>query len=269
MTFDPYRPVPTGGYPGAAPVRRSTGGGLVAIGILSTLLLLSELGVLAYDISREGVSYLPVALGFSYEHAVFDVPVGFYGYDTGLSVALLALAIGAFSGGRWVRSAAVVLFAVDAYTSGVFLISQLTDGSGRGHFAEPLTNLLLNLTRVLILVVAVVVAIVVAATRSTIPSGARSGGPVLFDAPAPPPANPYLSYQPQAPQQAAPQQAQPGAPVQPYGSAQPYGSPPSYGSTPSYGSEPYASAQPSTPPRPAAPPPVPPAASAPEDRHPG
>ncbi|WP_371482213.1 hypothetical protein [Kitasatospora sp. NBC_00315] len=202
MTYDPYRPA-VGGYPPVAPVNRGPGGGgLVGIGILALLLLFGELGTLAYDISQEGLGYVPVALGFSYAH-VIPGPSGFFGYDTALSLALLAIAVGAFSGGRWVRPAAVVLLAVDAYSTAASLINQLSGSDAGGGFAYNGTYLTFNLLHVFAVLAAVLVAVIVAATRTTTPPA-----PVF---------NPYTSYGPVptgVPPQSGPTPFQPG-PFQP------------------------------------------------------
>ncbi|MFE2917104.1 hypothetical protein ACFRKE_19040 [Kitasatospora indigofera] len=249
MTFDPYRTPPADGRPGVAPVRRGPDGALIAIGLLSVVALLSELGILAYDISQQGPGYLPTALGISFDHYVQEAPVGFFGYDSALTVALIVLAVAAFSGRRWVRPAAVVLFAVDGYAAGAFLVYELTNEFTAGRFAQPTSSLILNLTRVLAVVLALVVAVVVLATRSR-GAGAGAAGPQQ---------NPYLGYPP------APFPAQPGGPGQPFGSAPAYAQersvtpPPPYAAAP-----PFPPAQPYPPAPPAAPP-----AGPPEDRHPG
>ncbi|WP_199881222.1 hypothetical protein [Streptomyces sp. CB03911] len=250
MTFDPYRTPPADGRPGVPPVRRGPDGSLITIGLLSVLALLSELGILAYDISQQGPGYLPTALGLSFDHYVQEAPVGFFGYDSALSVALIVLAVAAFIGRRWVRPAAVVLFAVDGYSAGAFLIYELTNEFTAERFAQPTSSLLLNLTRVLTVVLALAVAVVVLATRSR-GSAAGAAGPRQ---------NPYPGYP-----QPAPFPAQPGGPGQQFGSAPAYAPPQSFTAPPPYTpAPPFPPAQPYTPAPPAAPP-----AGPPEDRHPG
>ncbi|MET9611281.1 hypothetical protein [Kitasatospora indigofera] len=249
MTFDPYRTPPADGRPGVPAVRRGPDGSLIAIGLLSVVLLLSELGVLAYDISQQGPGYLPTALGISFDHYVQEAPVGFFGYDSALTVALIVLAVAAFSGRRWVRPAAVVLFAVDGYSAGAFLVYELTNEFTAERFAQPTSSLILNLTRVLAVLLALVVAVVVLATRSR-GSGADAAGPQQ---------NPYLGYAP------ASFPAQPGGPGQPFGSAPAYAPAQSVTAPPPYAAAPpFPPAQPYPPAPPAAPPSGPP-----EDRHPG
>ncbi|MFD9124582.1 hypothetical protein [Kitasatospora sp. NPDC059571] len=165
---------------------RRRGGGLVAIGVLLLVQLVSELCVLGYDVARKGPVYLLDALGLTYEDYV-DAPVGFFGYDTALCVALVALAIGAFSGGRWVRPAAVPLLGVGAFQAAAQLGNQLFTAEGRHGFAAPVGHLLLNLTLFLTVGIAIAVAAIVAATRPA--------------APAPAPAPPGLPYPPYVPQQ--------------------------------------------------------------------
>ncbi|MCX5213477.1 hypothetical protein OG689_30135 [Kitasatospora sp. NBC_00240] len=253
MTFDPYRTPPADGRP-VAPVRRGPDGALITIGLLSVVMLLSELGILAYDISQQGPGYLPTALGLSFDHYVQEAPVGFFGYDSALTVALVVLAVAAFTGRRWVRPAAVALFAVDGYSAGAFLIYELTNEFTAGRFAEPFSSLMLNLTRVLAVVLALVVAVVVLATRPRGPVPGAAG----------PQQNPYLGYP-----QPAPFPAQPGGPGQPFGSAPPYTPAPSFAAPPQYtGAPPFPPAQPYTPAPPGAPPATPPA-DRPEDRHQG
>ncbi|MFC8449678.1 hypothetical protein [Kitasatospora sp. NPDC057223] len=217
MTYDPYRP-PGQGYPWQPPAPRTSGGGLVAIGVVALLLLLAELGILGYDISQQGVEYLPVALGFTYDHAAFRAPVGFFGYDAALSVALLALVIGAFSRRSWVRPGAVVLLAVNGYAAAAMTINQLGTSYGRDAFARSPAFLLLNVAHLLSVAAAVIVAVVVAATRPTGPSGAPAA------AAAPNPYAPYPAYgaydRPASPPLPA-QASQPSQPFQPFQSPQP------------------------------------------------
>ncbi|WP_371496465.1 hypothetical protein OG871_11210 [Kitasatospora sp. NBC_00374] len=170
-----------------SPVPRGRDGGLIALGLLLLVQLAIELGVLGYDLSEAGVDYLSTALGFSYQHYV-PAPVGFFGNDTALSVALLVLAVGAFSGGRWVRPAAVAVLGVNAYAAGALLVNQLQENAD--GFAEPVSHLVLNLTVVATLLIAVVVAAVVAATQRREPAPSPSYPP-LYPPPMPPPAPPY------------------------------------------------------------------------------
>ena len=206
MSYDAYRQ-PVGAYPWPAPAPgpapRSSGGGLAAIGVVTVLLLLTELGILAYDISQQGVDYLPVALGFTYSHADLDAPIGFFGYDAALSAALLTIIIGAFSGRTWVRPAAVVLLSVNGYAAAAMTINQLGTSYGREAFAHNLTNLLLNLTHLFSVAAAVIVAVIVAATRATAPrTGAPTGAPYAAYTPYGPPAP--LPTQPASPPPSAP-----------------------------------------------------------------
>lgn len=164
---------------GAQPNRGSGGadgggGGLIAIAVLLLVEVLIELATLGYDLSQAGAGYLLDALGFSYSHFV-DAPVGFFGYDTALTVALLALVVGAFNRGRWVRPAAVVLLATNAYGSAAQLINQLTGAHSRDTFAEPFGHLLLNLGLIAGIVIAIAVAAIVGATRTPRPAAAFPG----------------------------------------------------------------------------------------------
>jgi len=193
---------------GPAP-RTRTGGGLIAVGCLALLQLLIQLAILGFDLSEQGVDYLPTALGLSYTHFV-PAPVGFFGYDAALSVALLALAIGAFSGGRWVRPAAVALLATNAYSAAAVMLNQLFDSDLRRGFAEPFSHLLLNLTQVAAILIALAVTVVVAVTRkpsapaavftpSFPPAPGRSANPPFPPAPAHPVAPPAYPSAPPGP----------------------------------------------------------------------
>ena len=216
MTYDAHRPSGQG-YPWPAPAPRAGGGGLAAIGVVALLLLLAELGILAYDIGQQGVEYLPVALGFSYDHTVLGAPVGFFGYDTALSVALVVLAIGAFGRRSWVRPAAVVLLAVNGYSAATMTINQLGTSYGREAFTQSLAFLLLDVAHLFSVAAAVIVAIVVAATRTTGPTGVPGGqGFQGFQGAAPAP-NPYASPGPYAPPASPPLPSQPSWPAQPPG----------------------------------------------------
>ncbi|WP_030262701.1 hypothetical protein [Streptomyces sp. NRRL B-24484] len=166
--------------------QRARGGGLTAIGVLMLVQLASELGVLAYDVTQKGPGYLLTALGVSYADYV-DAPVGFFGYDTGLCVALAVLAVGAFTGGRWVRPAAVALTSVTAFASLGQVLNQVVHSASRRTFAEPVSHLWLNMTLLLTIGIAIAVAAIVGATRPTAPA-----------APAPVAFHPYVPAQRQA-----------------------------------------------------------------------
>ncbi|GAA4995750.1 hypothetical protein [Kitasatospora paranensis] len=165
--------------------REQSGGGLVAIGVLLLVQLVAELGVLGYDVAQKGPVYLLDALGLTYDHFV-DAPVGFFGWDAAFSVALLVLAVGAFTKGRWVRPAAVALLGVGAYQSAASLLNQLFSATSRQAFAQPIGHLWLNLTLVLSVALAIAVAVIVLATRAPAPAAAPA-----------PPALPYPPYVPQ------------------------------------------------------------------------
>ncbi|MEV6207726.1 hypothetical protein [Kitasatospora sp. NPDC051914] len=166
--------------------QRTRGGGLTAIGVLMIVQLASELGVLTYDIAQKGPGYLLTALGLSYADYV-DAPVGFFGYDTGYCVALVALAIGAFTGGRWVRPAAVVLTSVTGFAALTQVLNQVVFEASRRRFAEPIDHLWLNMTLLLSVGIAVAVAAIVGATR---PAAPVAPAPVAF--------HPYVPAQRQA-----------------------------------------------------------------------
>ncbi|PBC71952.1 hypothetical protein BX265_6567 [Streptomyces sp. TLI_235] len=165
---------------------RPRGGGLIAIGVLLLVQTASELGVLAYDIAQAGPGYLLTALGLSYADYV-DAPVGFFAFDTGYCVALLALAIGAFVGGRWVRPAAVALTSVTGFAALAQVLNQVVFEASRRTFAEPLSHLWLNMTLLLTVAIAIAVAAIVGATRPAAPA-----------APAPVAFHPYVPAQRQA-----------------------------------------------------------------------
>ncbi|WP_033824717.1 hypothetical protein [Kitasatospora sp. MBT63] len=188
-------PYPPAGPPYGAPRPQPPGGrdgSLIALALLLLVQLAIEVGVLVWDFGQAGPDYLGTALGFSFD-AYVQAPVGFFGYDTALCVALVVLAVGAFSGGRWTRPAAVSLLGVNAYAAGAQLINQGGDG-----FAEPVSHLVLNLTVVASLLLALAVAVLVGVTQRRSPER-----PAVQHAPYPG-AQPYQVPQPyqhpQAPQ---------------------------------------------------------------------
>lgn len=187
------------------------------IGVLLLVLLVAELCVLGYDLAEAGAGYLSVTVGYSYAEYV-GAPVGFFPYDTALCAALVVLAVAAFTRRSWVRPAATALLAVNAFSAASGLFNQLVHGSSRAHFADPTSNLWLNLTAVLAVVIGIAVGVVVAATRT---AGTAPGGPGLPAAAFPQAPTPYAPapqaqapYAP-APQAPAPQAAAPYTPAPP------------------------------------------------------
>ncbi|RKE18627.1 hypothetical protein [Streptomyces sp. TLI_171] len=210
--------------------------GLPGIGVLMLLQLLVQGSVLVYDLVQGGLDYLPDALGFSYDHLV-PGPVGFFGSDLAFLLATAVLMFGAFAGGGWVRAAAVVLGAVNAYGAVTQLVNLFTGPNLDHDFAyQPVGHLLLTSTLALTVLLFLITALVVAVTRG----------------PSPAPAYPAAARPPFVPGQAAPfpgpAQAAPwGAPAPGPGPAPaPWGAPAPPSSTP--------------PAPPAAPAPAPPAA---------
>ncbi|MEV4612862.1 hypothetical protein AB0K43_09690 [Kitasatospora sp. NPDC049258] len=179
--------------PAQGPARQPADGGLIAVAVLLLAQLAIELGILGYDLSQAGAGYLTTALGFTFEHYV-AAPVGFFGQDAALCVALVVLVVGAFSGGRWARPAAVALLGVNAYGAGTVLVSQGVD-----NLTSPVRNLVLNLTVVATILIAVVVAAVVAATRrpaAPAPAQHQAAYQTLYPYAAPPayPSTPPPGY---------------------------------------------------------------------------
>ncbi|MFJ5924179.1 hypothetical protein ACIQF6_16430 [Kitasatospora sp. NPDC092948] len=242
------------------------GGGLPAIGVLLLVQAVSMIGVLVYDLVRVGTAYLPTAIGISYQH-IPPAPVAFGGADIAFLLATLALAFGAFAGGRWTRGAAVVLGAVHAFGAWSQLVNLFTaPGSDTRFVFEPVGHLLLALTLVLTVVLALITTIVVTATR-TLPARAEPFAPVPFDpepafpgpaAPAPygPPPGAPGPGSPAPGAWVAPPQPGYGPPSRPPQPPNPYLSqPPAGGPGASYA---YPPQPPAAPPAPPAPPNRPP-----------
>ncbi|GAA1968567.1 hypothetical protein [Kitasatospora viridis] len=212
-----------GGFaPVAAPPRaRSGAAALPGLAVIMIMDLLLELGMLIYDLSKGGASYLQAGLWGNFGHVKFDAPVYFAPSDAATVVALIALIIGAFSGAAWVRPAGTTVLLVTAWTDASSIIYQLTANSdSRNHFASPVSpNLWLNLDTIAQLLLALVFAIVVGATM-------KSGSPAPYTGGfTPPPSAPNFPPQQGAPGFPPPSQGGfPPPPAQPP-AQQPWGYP--------------------------------------------
>lgn len=101
-----YAP-PVGGFP--IPQRAPVGpraAALPGLAVLLILVLVLDLAILGFDLERLGASYLPTAIGFNYDHYVSGVPVAYTGGNAAFDLGLIAMIIGAFSRGGWIRPAA-------------------------------------------------------------------------------------------------------------------------------------------------------------------
>ncbi|MGF1426257.1 hypothetical protein ACQRUO_07105, partial [Kitasatospora sp. LaBMicrA B282] len=224
-----YAP-PVGGFQAPQRAPKGEGGGaLPGLAILLIVTLLLDFGILGFDLSQEGASYLQYAIGFNFGHFHGYTAVAYNCGNLSSDVAIIAMIIGAFSGARWVRPAGTVLLLTNAYVSIMSIVQQLTgDDFTRHEFASPASHLLVNLDLILQAVLGLVFALIVAATAKRTPSAT----------PAPGFASPYTPPMPGAPMPGAPMQgapmpgapmqgapmpgAMPGAPVPP---AAPYGAP--------------------------------------------
>ncbi|MFF7631768.1 hypothetical protein ACFZB9_01255 [Kitasatospora sp. NPDC008050] len=185
--------------------------------------VLLELAILGFDLSKQGVAYLPTAFGINYDHFVRDAAINFSATDTAFVLALIALVIGAFAGAAWVRPAGVAVLLVSAYSSVLTEIAQLTGNQYLSHaFRSPGSNLLLNLDVIVQVVLALVFVLAVAVTRRpagtaavAAPVGYPGGYPAPFPAQgapgygAPIPSQPVAGY----PAPMAPPAQQPVQPI--------------------------------------------------------
>ncbi|MDH6115940.1 hypothetical protein [Kitasatospora sp. GAS204B] len=242
-----YAP-PVGGFP--TPQRAPAGpraAALPGLAVLLILILLLDLAILGFDLNRDGVNYLPTALGINYDHYIQGVPVYYVGGNTAFDLGLIAMIIGAFSGGGWVRPAGSAVLLVAVYSDVMSVVAQLTGNSESRHeFSSPGSNLLLNLDVIGQAVLGVLFAVIVAATvkSKSAPALPGPGAPAGFAPQFAPPPGPGRA--PAAPGFGGPPAQGYGAPIPP----QP---------TPGYPAPAAPAMQPPAPAQPPAMPPAPPA----------
>ena len=204
MTYTP----PVGGFPAppaAMAPARERARALPGLAVLLIVGLVLELALLGFDLNQQGPSYLPAALGFTFNGLRGDSPVNFLGVDTATCVALVVMIIAGFSGRGWIRSAGTTLLLVNAYGSFEILSTQLTGSAESRHdFASPVSHLLLNLDEIAQIGLALIFTVVVAATLRRATPAAAFATPYPQPAgytPPPPAAYAYPPAPPEAPRQ--------------------------------------------------------------------